>query len=128
MPPYHGQFDARGFPVIEICVVGRQESEKIMAVVDTGYSGFLSLTYSIAEEAKLKRRGVELGRMANGILTRYVEYEGVVVIGDTRIKAIIDVQQSGRALLGNAFLKEARLCFRCDPSHSLTELNYLAKV
>lgn len=124
MPPYHGHFNQRGFPLIEIQVIGGVASEKILAVIDTGYNGYLSIPYPIAQMTKIKRLGVQSAALANGIPTNYLEYLGIIVVGDTRIKAVIDVQLNGRVLLGNAFLKEARLCFRCDPANSLVELNY----
>ena len=127
MPPYHGQFNQKGLPLIEIEVIGESRFEKIFAVVDTGYNGYLSISYPMAQKTKLEQLGVESARLANGEHINYLECLGVIVLGDTRIRAVIDVQEKGRVLLGNAFLKEARLCFRCDPHHSLVELSYLAK-
>jgi predicted aspartyl protease len=126
-PPYRGQFNQKGLPLIEIEVVGEGGSEKIFAVIDSGYNGFLSVTYPIAASAKLEQLGVESAALANGDPVTYLECLGTVVLGNIRVKVVIDVQEKGRILLGNAFLKEARLCFKCDPFHSLAEIDYLKK-
>ena len=126
MPPYHGQFNQRGLPLIEVEVVGIDGSEKLLAVIDTGYTGYLSITYPTAQNTNLKRLGVESANLANGEAVNYLECSGTIVLGGERINAVIDVQERGRVLLGNAFLKEARLCFRCDPFHSIAEISYLA--
>ena len=53
MPPYHGQFNQRGLPLIEVEVVGIDGSEKLLAVIDTGYTGYLSITYPTAQKTQI---------------------------------------------------------------------------
>jgi len=127
MPPYHGQFNQAGLPLIEIEVIGDSGSETLFAIIDTGYNGYLSISYPTAQATNLEQLGVESASLASGDRVTYLECMGTIVVGDTRVKAVIDVQEKGKVLLGNAFLKEARLCFRCDPHHVLVELNYQTK-
>ena len=128
MPPYRGQFNQKGLPLIEITVVGDGGSESLFAVIDSGHNGYLSITYPTAVATRLERLGVESANMANGEPVSYLECLGTIVLGETSIKAVIDVQEKGRVLLGNAFLKEARLNFRCDPCHSIAELDHSGRV
>jgi len=123
MPPYRGQFDEKGLPLIEIEVIGEGGSERVSAVIDSGFTGYLSITYPTAASTKLTRLGVESANLANGEPVTYLECVGIIAIGETRVRAVIDVQEKGRVLLGNAFLKEARLSFRCDPFRSIAVLD-----
>lgn len=127
-PPYRGQFDQKGLPLIEVEVIGEGGSSKVLAVIDSGYNGYLSITYPLAATTRLEQLGVESANLANGDPISYLECLGTVVLGNIRVKAVIDVQEKGRVLLGNAFLKEARLCFKCDPFHSIAEINYFTEV
>lgn len=126
-PPYHGHFSTKGLPYIDIEVVGKNGGAKVSALIDTGYPGSLSLTNDIATKVGLPRLGVQRATLANGLPISYLECSGTIILGDTRISTVIDVELKGRILLGNSFLKQANLCFRCDPAHNLAELNYLTK-
>lgn len=122
MPPFRGFIESNGLPTIQLEVVGQSGTEKITAIVDTGYTGHLTLLKKHTTNLNLKILGVESGFLADGSLVPYLECEGTLVLGELRIRGIIDVQEGRRNLLGMAFIKEAGLTLKCDPLKKIIEL------
>lgn len=121
MPYPRGDFED-GFPFIDIEVEGEGgKPEPLRALIDTGDNGFLTLPEATAFKIGLKGKGVQSATLADGGSVAYLEHEGTIIIGGHRVKAIIDVQQKGRVLLGNATLKAIDATFHFNAKKGTVE-------
>lgn len=118
----HGTFEV-GFPWITIEIVGTGETPvKVPVIVDTGYNGYLSLPYATAFPIGLTIDGVGSGKVADGRFSPFLNCRGTIVYGETRVKAIIEVQPDCRPLLGTELLKELGCTLFVDPVKGIVTL------
>jgi len=105
-PLWTGQFDKSGCPFLRIAVSGPKERAEYDAVLDTGFTGFLSLPSKQAERLGLVPRATILLRYADGAagykLTASVT---VTVKGESQTGIVILEPNSSELLLGVSFLR-----------------------
>jgi len=119
---YRGVFE-NGLPCIDIRVLGGADTHQpIRAVIDTGYNGHLTLPYQTAFPLGLTLLGIESARQADGTFSPFLSCLGTVVLGDTRVRATIDVQQGARALIGTALLADLAVTLTLNSKQELVEL------
>ena len=108
MPPLTGSFNSSGSPVIKIAVYGvfEQSKQEFEAIVDTGFSGFLSMPIVQAFPLGLVLTGTTTTILADGSQSFKLTALGKVVLGDkTEIGLILLNTGSSDILIGMEFLK-----------------------
>ena len=108
MPPLTGSFNSSGSPVIKIAVYGifEQSKQEFDAIVDTGFSGFLSMPIVLAFPLGLVLTGTTTTILADGSQSFKLTALGKVVLGDkTEIGLILLNTGSSDILIGMEFLK-----------------------
>lgn len=108
MPPLTGSFNSSGSPVIKIAVYGifEQAKQEFEAIVDTGFSGFLSMPIVQAFPLGLVLAGTTTTILADGSQSFKLTALGKVVVGNqTEVGLILLNTGSSDILLGMEFLK-----------------------
>ena len=108
MPPLTGSFNNSGSPVIKIAVYGlfEQSKQEFEAIVDTGFSGFLSMPIVQAFPLGLVLTGTTATILADGSKSFKLTALGKVVVGDqTEVGLILLNIGSSDILIGMEFLK-----------------------
>jgi predicted aspartyl protease len=123
MQSHRGHFNHAGLPTIELEVHGAVDRSRVVtAVIDTGYSGYLSLDYKTAFPLGLTLEGLSVTQLADGSSLQELVCKGTVALGDTRITSAIDVSPKGKTLAGMSFFKDAHLFIEIDATKGVVEL------
>ncbi len=124
----HGFFHNK-CPRTKIVLVGESGEEKIDALVDTGFNGFLSVPEVIAKSIGLEfTQAIESSTIADGSSSPSLIYRGKVVYDGSRVDILIDVQPNCKILLGTALLEELQLSLFVDVAMSRIEFNPSGRV
>ncbi len=78
----------------------------ITAIVDTGFTGDLQLTYDLAFPLGLTLKGFQPWTIADGSTVNFLECLGWVTLGKSKVISSIDVKPSGSVLIGMSLLKK----------------------
>ena len=111
MPFRHG-FLSGGHPFVKIIVSadGTNRSEPFPALIDTGYSDFVSVSLILATQLGLKPHTTTRYELADGRLTEPVPvalgYAGIE--GDKLVGGLISISRANAALVGVKFLQLCR--------------------
>ena len=102
-------------PEIEIEVSGTSENaKKVIALVDSGFNGFLTLPYQVAFPLGLILKGMQLNTLADGSSSSVFVCLGEVCVDGKCIQTTIDIQPANIILLGTKLLKELGKTFILD--------------
>jgi len=106
----HGQLDDRGHPYVEIMVsaTGSPGSGVTLnALVDTGFSGFVSSPVIAASELRLQPHATTRYEMANGALCEPVPLARAFacVAGDSFAPGVVTISDNATVLMGVEFLR-----------------------
>lgn len=83
-----GKVNARREAVLELQVAGNGKSRRMTrAVIDTGYTGALSLPPAVIQSLKMRLLGQRLSELANGRIVEFDVYQGQV-IWDGKLKEV----------------------------------------
>lgn len=107
MPPKTGPL-LRGHPYINIQVSADKKSVQFfLAMIDTGFSGFVSVPAATAEGLRLKAHAHARYTLANGRSTDPVPLaEGYACAeGDAYVKGLISLSENASAVVGMNFLR-----------------------
>jgi predicted aspartyl protease len=104
----HGHFTEEDRLVIPIEIFGASEEFKktIPAIIDTGFSGYLTLPFTEAFPLGLVLQGEQSYLLADGSSSRHFVCLGTVIVNGQRMIVPIDVQQGGPILIGMDLLKK----------------------
>ncbi len=95
--------------IVELEVSGSvQPSQKIAAVIDTGYNGYLTLPDNLVTALQLSFAGYRRGRLAEGSVIRLDVYVGSVV-WHGRPSDVLISQAAGTLLIAMSLLTGSRL-------------------
>ena len=105
-----GQLDANGHPYVEIIVSadGTEGSgTTFQALIDTGFTGFVSLPIIAATTLKLQPHTTARYELANGKLSDPIPLARAFacVSGDRFIAGLISISEHARVLIGVEFLR-----------------------
>lgn len=97
---------------IEIFGISKELKKTFTALVDTGFSGSLTLPFTEAFPLGLVLKGEQSYLLADGTSSRHFVCLGTVVFDGVEVDVPIDVQQGGTVLIGMDLLKkfEKELC------------------
>ena len=111
MPARFGHLD-RGHPYVRIVVSadGINCSAPFVALIDTGFSDFLSLPLIQATQIGLKPHTTTRYVMADGKATNPIPVAAgfACIEGDTLVRGLISISELGSPLVGVAFLQACR--------------------
>lgn len=119
-----GSFDSNGCPTIEIEVSGPvHPAKKVVAMVDTGFSGFLLLPILEAFPVGLILRGTMPIILADGSQQTKLTCLGQVTLdGKTEIGLVIIEWENTQILAGMEFLRKFRKQLIVDPVSKRVEI------
>jgi len=125
MPGGTGSSDKSGCPTVIIEVIGGVpgSGRSITALVDTGFSGFLSLPILEAFPIGLILHGTTSVILADG--SRHSKFTCLGTIsfgGDSHVGVIIIEPVGTEALIGIEFLKKFNLALVADPASNMVSL------
>ena len=96
-------------PMVDLEVIGAQKSAKIKALVDTAFSGYVSVPFSIAKDLGLVLCGEERFELANGQwLPQYKFRSAVKFLGATQEVEVV-LTESATPLVGLLLLADCRV-------------------
>lgn len=113
-----------GTPVFSISIEGVLSARRdFEAVLDTGFTGFLSMPLMEAFPLGLVLRGAEPVVFANGAEEMRLTAYGTVTVGTQSRKDVILLEpDSGEVLIGIQMLKSFHLSFLIDPVTNFVQL------
>ena len=100
-----GYVDQLRQPRIKLTVKGIRKSFQIDPVIDTGFSGELSLPVAIAIPLGLELKGEAHVELADGSVTKELIFRGTVICEGRSKRIDILLTESTDALLGSALLQ-----------------------
>jgi len=110
-------------PQIEIEVSGTSDNpKKLMALVDSGFNGYLTLPYVEAFPLGLILMGAQRSILADGSSSQYFVCNGEVCVDGKCVSTGISVQPVGDILLGTKLLKELGKTFVLDCKNGRVEI------
>lgn len=95
--------------------------QKISAIVDTGFNGYLSLPYVTAFPLGLLLTGMKASTVATGELAQHFVCIGTVKLGASAILTPIDIQPNCPVLLGTRLIKRLGKQLRIDFKKQIVE-------
>ena len=102
-------------PEIEIEVKGTSDTpKKVIALVDSGFNGYLTLPYLEAFPLGLILKGIQSNTLADGSSSEHFVCAGEVCVDGKCVSAIIDIQPANIILLGTKLLKKLGKTFILD--------------
>lgn len=94
---------------LEVFGVANNLKRSVSGIVDTGFSGYLSLPFVTAFPIGLILKGQQAYTMADGGTSHYLVCLGTVTFQGKSVVVPIDVQPSGPTLIGVQLLKKLDL-------------------
>lgn len=110
-------------PKIEIEVKGvNGVSKKVVALVDSGFNGYLTLPYLEAFPLGLILTGIQSNTLADGSQSSHLVCIGQICVDGKCINTTIDIQPANIILLGTKLLKELGKTFTLDCPNGMVEI------
>jgi predicted aspartyl protease len=110
-----GQFKDDSIQVpIEVFGFSEDHRQKIEAIVDTGFSGYLTMPFVTAFPMGLILKGTQVHLLANGATSNHFVCLGTVIFEGKKVAVPIDVQESGPILMGVQLLKKLGFDLKID--------------
>jgi clan AA aspartic protease len=111
-------------PRIKILIEGPTASEEVEALVDTGFSDYLTIPTEVADRVGLTEIvAVGFSVLADGSSSPSVSYLGRAIFNNTRVVTAIEVQPHCKVLLGMSLLDAFGLNLFVDLKADRVELN-----
>jgi len=119
-----GYFDSNGDPWLEIEISGPfSNPSKTQCLIDTGFTGFLSMPFLSAFPLGLILTGTMNIVFANGDIQPRLTCLGKAIFdGQTNVGVIVLEPQGNQVLLGMNFLRKFGMRLNVDPGESTVEL------
>ena len=110
-------------PKIEIEVKGvNGKPKKVIALVDSGFNGYLTLPYVEAFPLGLILTGIQSNTLADGSSTSHLVCIGNICVDGKCVTTTIDIQPANIILLGTKLLKELGKTFILDCVNGKVEI------
>jgi len=117
-----GTFD-NDQPKIEIEVKGiNGNPKKVVALIDSGFNGYLTLPYIEAFPLGLVLNGIQSNTLADGSASSHLVCIGQVCVDGKCVATTIDIQPANIILLGTKLLKELGKTFVLDCINGKVEI------
>src|SRR3989338_27366 len=110
-------------PKIEIEVKGvNGRPKKVIALVDSGFNGYLTLPYVEAFPLGLVLKGIQSNTLADGSASSHLVCIGEICVDKKCVETTIDIQPANIILLGTKLLKELGKTFLLDSLNGKVEI------
>ncbi len=104
-------FDARKHPKIRFMVSGVRKSQRVEAVIDTGFDGYLSLPISVAVSLGLELFGLEAVEYADGRTSNELVFLVQLEFDGKKRTVPATLTQSTQTLAGNSLFDNYSILF-----------------
>lgn len=123
--PVTGSFHSNGSPVVTITVSGPfpQIAQQFDAIIDTGFTGFLSMAWDKAFPLGLSLIGTTNVILANGQTAPKLMTLATITVGGVVQTDVALLAPAGDTLVGMLFLKHFAKELRVSPGQNLMELH-----
>ena len=102
-------------PEIPIEIIGQVKSNKVVATLDTGFTGFLQIPIAVGISSNLTLWSISNSRLADGRMIKNLDCVGNIRFGMKTMFGIINLSETGEdCLLGMQFLEQLGGCFSVD--------------
>lgn len=99
-------------PEVTIEITGLKGNKHVVAIVDTGFTGFLQIPLSIGIACNLRLWGTSNSKLADGSKVKNLECVGEIRFAGKNLFNIISLSEGGEdCLLGMQFLNELKMDF-----------------
>ena len=92
-------------PMVELELITEGETEKIFAVVDTGFNGHLCLAEDQIDKMDLTYAGTDLFELGNGELVENDIFSGRIIFDGRECDVLVIISTSSDVLIGTSLLK-----------------------
>ena len=92
-------------PMVELELITEGNTEKIFAVVDTGFNGHLCLAENQIDKMDLTYAGTDLFELGNGELVENDIFSGRIIFDEKGMRCARDHITSSDVLIGTSLLK-----------------------
>jgi clan AA aspartic protease len=92
-------------PVVELELVTKGETEKVFAIVDTGFNGYLCLAENQIDKMDLTYVGTDLFELGNGEIVENDVFSGRIVFDERECNVLAIISTSSDVLIGTSLLK-----------------------
>jgi clan AA aspartic protease len=107
-----GKVNAKREATVRIEVLGRRATrKKVNVIIDTGYTGAISLPRKIIASMGMQRRGRRLAELADGRVVTFDYYSGFVKWHGRRVGVLVD-ESPGDPLIGMKLMEGSDLTIR----------------
>jgi len=104
-----GKVNSNREAVIPVVIVNERKQTKLVnAVVDTGYTGDLTLPKDVVETLELSLRGFQEATLGNGSIIEFETYAGSVIWNGKVVEVEINASEAG-SLIGMKLLEGFKL-------------------
>jgi len=90
--------------IVAVAVIGPMKRQDVDVVIDTGFTGYLTLTSEKIGALDLRRVGALPGKLANGAEIEFAAYAAKMVWNEEEIEIAV-IESAGGNLLGTACWK-----------------------
>jgi predicted aspartyl protease len=104
-----GRVNRHGEPVISIQLILRTRPAKLMAVIDTGFNGYLSVPSRLLVRSKWLAIGTEKFEIATGALVEQEIYLGEAIFDGQRAPVYSVATEARDILIGTKLLRDKTL-------------------
>jgi clan AA aspartic protease len=104
-----GQIAENDDSLVALALVSGRRRLRVSAVVDTGFSGYLSVPDGLVRTIGWRPWGMQRCKLADGRIVRQRVYIGLVAFGGRRHSVLAVRSQGGEVLIGTKLLS-GRLC------------------
>jgi len=92
-------------PVIEVELITEGKTEKIFAVVDIGFNGYLCLAENQIDKMDLTYVGTDLFELGNGEIVENDVFSGRIIFDERECNVLAIISTSSDILIGTSLLK-----------------------
>lgn len=92
-------------PVIEVELITEGMTEKIFAVIDTGFNGYLCLAENQIDKMDLTYVGTDLFELGNGEIVENDVFSGRIIFDERECNVLAIISTSSDVLIGTSLLK-----------------------
>ena len=105
-------------PEVPVEIFGlANNTKKVVAVVDTGFTGFLQIPLTVGIESNLSLWSVGSSRLADGSVVKNLQCIGKIRFAGKELIGIITLSEKGNdCLLGMQFLERLKMDFTVSPT------------
>ena len=96
-------------PVIEIGLIFEDRVERTVAIIDTGFNGYLCLAENLMDKIDLSYIGTDFFELGNGEIVEDDVFLGKIIFDERECDVLVILSTSSDVLIGTSMLKAKTL-------------------